>query len=133
MFSKIFFIDSDSGNGGSNLGNVMLISTPNISGYDFDKHGKEYQTFSINLIMLIFTDIDELLSLVSEMPNQMHRPKKIRAIFASKACRKSVMFGEAIPEQKMQEIIMNMGRIDQPWNCPHGRPTIRHICTIYIP
>lgn len=20
-----------------------------------------------------------------------------------------------------------MGEIDQPWNCPHGRPTMRHL------
>ena len=20
-----------------------------------------------------------------------------------------------------------MGTIDQPWNCPHGRPTMRHL------
>lgn len=21
-----------------------------------------------------------------------------------------------------------MGEIDKPWNCPHGRPTMRHLC-----
>lgn len=23
-----------------------------------------------------------------------------------------------------------MGDIDQPWNCPHGRPTMRHLLNL---
>ena len=23
-----------------------------------------------------------------------------------------------------------MGTMDQPWNCPHGRPTMRHLADI---
>jgi len=23
-----------------------------------------------------------------------------------------------------------MGEIDKPWNCPHGRPTMRHLCEL---
>lgn len=23
-----------------------------------------------------------------------------------------------------------MGEIDQPWNCPHGRPTMRHLFSL---
>lgn len=23
-----------------------------------------------------------------------------------------------------------MGEIDQPWNCPHGRPTMRHLLSL---
>jgi DNA mismatch repair protein PMS2 len=71
--------------------------------------------------------------MIAEMPGHLHRPNKIRSIFASKACRKSVMFGQALAEPKMQEIIQNMGEMEAPWNCPHGRPTIRHLCTIHIP
>lgn len=95
---------------------TFLIASPNLSGYHFDQH-----------------DIDQLLSMIAEAPGQMHRPNKIRTIFASKACRKSVMFGASLPEAKMQEIIQNMGHLEQPWNCPHGRPTIRHLCTIHLP
>ncbi|KAL7075153.1 hypothetical protein ACQ4LE_005898 [Meloidogyne hapla] len=94
---------------------ARLIALPNIVGHSFDKH-----------------DIDELLSMVAEMPGQLHRPRKVRSIFASKACRRSVMFGHPLSEFKMKQIIENMGKIEQPWNCPHGRPTIRHLCTVHL-
>nr|CAD2162682.1 unnamed protein product [Meloidogyne enterolobii] len=94
---------------------ARLVALPNIVGHSFDKH-----------------DIDEILSMIAEMPGQLHRPRKVRSIFASKACRKSVMFGHPLSEFKMKQIIENMGKIEQPWNCPHGRPTIRHLCTVNL-
>lgn len=27
----------------------------------------------------------------------------------------------------ISQVIRHMGTIDQPWNCPHGRPTMRHL------
>ena len=28
------------------------------------------------------------------------------------------------------QIVEHMGTIDQPWHCPHGRPTMRHLSDI---
>ena len=28
---------------------------------------------------------------------------------------------------EMRRLLDHMGQIEQPWNCPHGRPTIRHL------
>ncbi len=53
-------------------------------------------------------------------------PKSI-AMFASRACRSSIMIGDALSEKKMEEVIKRLNALDQPWTCPHGRPTIRHI------
>jgi len=25
------------------------------------------------------------------------------------------------------QVVDRMGTMDQPWNCPHGRPTMRHL------
>lgn len=55
------------------------------------------------------------------------RPKKYRDMFASRACRSSVMIGTALTAAKMKEIVTNLSTLDRPWNCPHGRPTIRHL------
>ncbi|EPB65965.1 MutL dimerization domain protein [Ancylostoma ceylanicum] len=60
-------------------------------------------------------DIEEILAVVSEFPGVMYRPAKLRRIFASRACRKSVMIGTALTTNQMQT------------NCPHGRPTLRHL------
>lgn len=27
----------------------------------------------------------------------------------------------------MAKVVQNMGELDKPWNCPHGRPTMRHL------
>ena len=57
-------------------------------------------------------------------------PSKVRAMFASRACRASVMIGTALEKSKMKKIVCNLSDLDRPWNCPHGRPTMRHLATI---
>ncbi|KAG0240522.1 Mismatch repair endonuclease pms2, partial [Actinomortierella wolfii] len=59
--------------------------------------------------------------------HKMVRPSKVRNLFASRACRRSVMIGDVLKVSKMKKIVRHMGEIDQPWNCPHGRPTMRHL------
>jgi DNA mismatch repair ATPase MutL len=31
----------------------------------------------------------------------------------------------------MRRLVDHMGKIEQPWNCPHGRPTIRNALAMY--
>jgi DNA mismatch repair protein PMS2 len=55
------------------------------------------------------------------------RPRKVRQILACRACRGAVMTGKALRFGEMELIIRNLGTLQQPWDCPHGRPTIRHL------
>ncbi|KAG8308221.1 hypothetical protein J6590_002307 [Homalodisca vitripennis] len=75
-------------------------------------------------------DIDELLFMLQDSPNTLCRPSRVRAMFASRACRKSVMIGTALSHSEMKRLIVHMGEIEQPWNCPHGRPTMRHLINL---
>ncbi|NXP80548.1 PMS2 endonuclease, partial [Ramphastos sulfuratus] len=75
-------------------------------------------------------DIDELIFMLSDSPGVMCRPSRVRQMFASRACRKSVMIGTALNMQEMKKLITHMGEIEHPWNCPHGRPTMRHIVSL---
>ncbi|XP_034249973.1 mismatch repair endonuclease PMS2 [Thrips palmi] len=75
-------------------------------------------------------DIDELLFMLQDSPNTMCRPSRVRAMFASRACRKSVMIGTALSKSTMRQLVNHMGEIEQPWNCPHGRPTMRHLVNL---
>ncbi|NWU95485.1 PMS2 endonuclease, partial [Upupa epops] len=75
-------------------------------------------------------DIDELIFMLSDYPGVMCRPSRVRQMFASRACRKSVMIGTALNMQEMRKLITHMGEIEHPWNCPHGRPTMRHIVSL---
>ncbi|XP_061715334.1 mismatch repair endonuclease PMS2 [Cydia pomonella] len=75
-------------------------------------------------------DIEELLFMLRESPSEYCRPSRVRAMFASRACRKSVMIGTALSKADMKVLVDHMAEIDNPWNCPHGRPTIRHLVNL---
>ncbi|KAK6617143.1 hypothetical protein RUM43_014745 [Polyplax serrata] len=76
-------------------------------------------------------DIDELLFLLEDAPEKvMLRPSRVESMFASRACRKSVMIGTPLNHNEMKKIVCQMGDIEQPWNCPHGRPTMRHLVNL---
>ncbi|KAM6320246.1 mismatch repair endonuclease PMS2 isoform 2-T3 [Podargus strigoides] len=53
-------------------------------------------------------DIDELIFMLSDCPGVMCRPSRVRQMFASRACRKSVMIGTALNLQEMRKMIIHM-------------------------
>ncbi|XP_053550956.1 mismatch repair endonuclease PMS2 [Bombina bombina] len=75
-------------------------------------------------------DIEELIFMLSDSPGIMCRPSRVRQMFASRSCRKSVMIGTALNTSEMKKLVTHMGEIEHPWNCPHGRPTMRHIASL---
>ncbi|KAK9386868.1 hypothetical protein V1515DRAFT_571185 [Lipomyces mesembrius] len=75
-------------------------------------------------------DFAELLHAVQESPGTFHQCSKLRKMLAMKACRSSVMIGTALKREKMRAIVDGLGILDKPWNCPHGRPTMRHLTDI---
>lgn len=62
------------------------------------------------------SDVDELIFMLSDSPGVMCRPSRVRAMFASRSCRMSVMIGTALDRSRMRQIVDNMGTMDQPWN-----------------
>ncbi|KAI3975288.1 hypothetical protein MKX01_033528 [Papaver californicum] len=63
-------------------------------------------------------------------------PPRVRATLASRACRSSVMIGDPLGKNEMQKILVHLAELRYPWNCPHGRPTMRHLVdltTLYRP
>lgn len=82
-------------------------------------------TFSI-------ADLEELIFLLADNPTSnattVPRPSKVRKMFAMRACRSSIMIGRALSLRQMEKVVRHMGEMDKPWNCPHGRPTMRHLC-----
>jgi DNA mismatch repair protein PMS2 len=73
-------------------------------------------------------DLEELLSLLADQAgSDVPRPSKVRRMFAMRACRSSIMVGKTLTGRQMETVVRHMGEIDKPWNCPHGRPTMRHL------
>lgn len=92
---------------------VQLLALPNLESVTFDTG-----------------DFYELLHLINTgntaNPGSI-RCSKIRALFAMRACRGSIMIGQHLSRKTMSNVIRNLGLLDKPWNCPHGRPTMRHL------
>ena len=97
-------------------------------------------------VIFDMADLEELIALLAEWPsrltttieypsntptkmdiNSVPRPSKVRRMFAMRACRSSVMIGKSLSKAQMEKLVRHMGEIDKPWNCPHGRPTMRHV------
>ncbi|CDW77338.1 mismatch repair endonuclease pms2-like [Stylonychia lemnae] len=58
---------------------------------------------------------------------EIMRPSKIYANLASRACRTSIMVGTDLDQQTMKKVVNNLATLESPWNCPHGRPTMRFL------
>eukprot|EP00887_Chlorella_sp_A99_P005158 scaffold40.g5158.t1 len=58
------------------------------------------------------------------------RPSRVRAMLASRACRSSIMIGRALGPGAMRRVLEHLSQLASPWNCPHGRPTMRHLAVL---
>ncbi|EPS64298.1 hypothetical protein M569_10482, partial [Genlisea aurea] len=95
--------------------------------------------FSKNVVFGV-SDVKDLVSILSDgydcsIPCSSYRsdtrdsvcPPKVGEMLASRACRSSVMIGDPLGMNEMRKIVENLATLKSPWNCPHGRPTMRHL------
>lgn len=61
------------------------------------------------------------------MHKELLRPKKVYSMLASRACRSSIMVGRTLDHKTMKKVVNNLTTLESPWNCPHGRPTLRFL------
>ncbi|KZZ96172.1 DNA mismatch repair protein [Moelleriella libera RCEF 2490] len=86
-------------------------------------------------ITFTLEDLEELIAIMADQPagsEHIPRPSRVRKMFAMRACRGSIMIGKALTLNQMYTLLRHMGEIDKPWNCPHGRPTMRHLCRLQL-
>jgi len=50
-----------------------------------------------------------------------------RDVLATLACHSSVRFNEFLSQQEMEKIVSDLRQCEQPFHCPHGRPTFLRI------
>ncbi|XP_074355180.1 DNA mismatch repair protein PMS1 [Apium graveolens] len=95
--------------------------------------------FSKNITFGV-VDLKELISILADSQGECSMigsyrmdtadsvcPPRVRSMLASRACRSSVMIGVSLSRIEMQKIIKHLADLKSPWNCPHGRPTMRHL------
>ena len=98
-FGYEFMVDND--------GDVYMIVIPAYNGVEMNEN--------------------DLFDLMAQLENGHGRaiPVKLKNKMASRACRSSIMIGDALQKQEMAIIVRHLGDLEKPWHCPHGRPTVK--------
>ncbi len=96
-------------------------------GFDLDHFGKT--TFRIRGVPVIFGEVQEeeiLHSVLDELQEWKSNSLEERREEMVKymACHSSVTAGEKLSITKAKELLEELGKKENPYTCPHGRPTI---------
>lgn len=96
-------------------------------GYEVEPFGgKEY---AVTAVPADFTDID-MRSMFVEMLDDFANisgadaPNLIMEKVASMSCKAAIKGNQAISRSEMEVLINELLQLENPYNCPHGRPTI---------
>ncbi len=96
-------------------------------GYEVEPFGgKEY---AVTAVPADFTDID-MRSMFIEMLDDFSNisgadaPNLIMEKVASMSCKAAIKGNQAISRSEMEVLIDELLQLENPYNCPHGRPTI---------
>ncbi len=56
--------------------------------------------------------------------NEISEAKLRKSALASMACHSSIRFNRALTMDEMRQVIEDLKKCEQPFHCPHGRPTL---------
>uniref|UniRef100_A0A1B0C1W1 MutL C-terminal dimerisation domain-containing protein n=1 Tax=Glossina palpalis gambiensis TaxID=67801 RepID=A0A1B0C1W1_9MUSC len=94
------------------------------NGFKFSINSNAPPTKKVSLLGKLFSknwefakeDIDKLIFMLQDAPEgTVCRSSRISAMFASRACRKSIMIGTALKKSTMKQLVQHMGEMEQPW------------------
>ena len=58
-----------------------------------------------------------------EQNQEVNLEKLRKAALASVACHSSIRFNRSLTMDEMKQVIEDLRKCEQPFHCPHGRPT----------
>ena len=100
-----------------------------VHGYSMEKNSD--RTYNINTFPSyrdVEFGIEDLYEFLGYLENNQTPEnfiyKKIEEELASNACRYSIMIGSKLDMYTMTNIVKKLTKLDAPFNCPHGRPTV---------
>ena len=97
-------------------------------GFDIQEFGINTITIKAHPTWLIEGKEEEssrkIIELVISLPKKFDKLKFNDKIAATLACKVSVLGNTSITEDAMEDLIKSLVLCDNPYNCPHGRPTI---------
>jgi len=101
-------------------------------GFKIESFGKS--TFRIRTIPVVLGEIQEeeiiysILDELADLKNSSLEDRK-EELIKYMACRSSVMAGDNLSLTRSKEIIQELSKTENPYTCPHGRPTIINYTT----
>ncbi|KAG5466742.1 hypothetical protein LSCM1_00918 [Leishmania martiniquensis] len=104
-------------------------------GFRVDRGGDDTKllVYSLPVLPYDMVSASDVTELVQQLVQYGSITKPLRAVWhsmATKACRSSIMIGTPLTIKRMKLILERLSELHQPWNCPHGRPTLRLLCNI---
>jgi len=72
----------------------------------------------------LFLDIVDYFKEKGSVPDQIEFLKRLAS---SIACKGAIKAGEKMPFSAMEALLERLARAENPFTCPHGRPTIIHL------
>ena len=72
---------------------------------------------SLSLSLRAFEDVYEMVDMIQQsqsLSNKHIRPTKVRAMFASRACRSSIMIGQTLDKRTMCRVLDNLETLEAP-------------------
>lgn len=96
-------------------------------GFEFEEFGgNEIALRSVPMEVYFKNEKDMFLELLSELSetNLRKDPETITAQIATMACKASVKGGKKMTRDEVEKLIDDLLLCDNPYHCPHGRPTI---------
>lgn len=91
-----------------------------------DFGGNEIAISSVPLDLYGQNEKDMFLSLLDELCNEVPKGKQelVYEKMASMACKAAVKGNMRMSKEEVKTLLAEMMELDNPYNCPHGRPTI---------
>lgn len=74
-------------------------------------------------------DVEEV-SFIRDMVDIWEKDKEIsldklrKHAIATMACHSSIRFNRSLSLDEMKQVVLDLGKCEQPFHCPHGRPTL---------
>ena len=101
---------------------LYITSFPSIYSYKF-----KYEDF-INIVRKLQEKNYKIIEgefKHNDLVKKLFLSDSVLKYIATKACRMSIMIGVTLDKVRMEKILSDLSKILSPWNCPHGRPTMR--------
>ena len=88
--------------------------------------GKEYSICAVPMNLYGLAQKELFIELIDSLESVTGRntPDMIREKLASMSCKAAVKGNQKLSYEEMDELIKELLTLENPYNCPHGRPTI---------